>query len=239
MIDSLGDRIKRYELVTNHHLTPRSPVFVRVDGKTFHSYTRGMEKPFDARLTAAMIHATQQTARQMTGFKLAYAQSDEASFLITDFDTLESQGWFDYELNKIVSITASAFTANFNQAMADHPAARGLALFDARAFVVPESDMANVFLWRQKDWVRNSIQMLARAHFSHKELLGKKHAQIHEMLFSKGINWAHLDDHLKNGTYVTRDGSARGDVLPVYANVEALLQEQMRPSAEDETAAPE
>lgn len=233
MNDSLGDRIKRYEQVTDYHLTPRSPVFIRVDGKAFHSYTRQMDKPFDLRLTAAMVQATQQTAKQMTGFKLAYTQSDEASFLITDYDNLDSQGWFDYELNKIVSITASAFTAYFNQAMADHPAARGVALFDARAFVVPEADVANVFLWRQKDWARNSIQMLARAHFSHKALLGKKHAEIHEMLFTKGINWATLDDHLKNGTYVTRYGALRGDVLPSYPSVEALLQEQLRPPSED------
>jgi tRNA(His) guanylyltransferase len=234
MPDALGDRIKRYEHVTDYHLTPRSPVFIRVDGKSFHTYTRHLEKPFDLRLVGAMVHATQQTARQMTGFKLAYTQSDEASFLITDYDNLDSQGWFDYELSKIISVTASAFTAYFNQAMAETTVMSGPAMFDARAFVVPESDVANVFLWRQKDWARNSIQMLARAHFSHKELLGKKHAEIHEMLFTKGVNWAHLDDQLKNGTYVTRGGALRAEIQPSYPGVEALLMEQFQPPAEDE-----
>ena len=70
-----------------------------------------MEKPFDAKLIAAMVHATQQTAKQMSGFKLAYTQSDEATFLLIDYDGFDTQGWFDYELQKVVSITASTFTA--------------------------------------------------------------------------------------------------------------------------------
>ncbi len=225
MTDSLGDRIKRYEQVTNYRLTPRTPLFIRVDGKTFHTYTRNMEKPFDAKLIAAMVHATQQTAKQMSGFKLAYTQSDEATFLLIDYDGFDTQGWFDYELQKVVSITASTFTAYLNATMSE---GLNLAVFDARAFTVPESDMANVFLWRQKDWARNSIQMLARAHFSHKELMGKKHAEIHEMLHTKGVNWALLNDQLKNGTYVTRDGLIRSYVLPSYAEVESLLQEQLQ-----------
>src|SRR3954453_4065728 len=106
MTDALGDRIKRYEQATNYRLTPRSPVFLRVDGKCFHTYTRGMRKPFEPDLIAAMVYATQQAAKEMTGFKLAYTQSDEATFLITDYDSHESQGWFDYELQKLVSITA-------------------------------------------------------------------------------------------------------------------------------------
>lgn len=237
MKDSLGNRIKRYEAVSNYHLMPRSPLFLRVDGKSFHTYTRNMDRPFDRRLIGAMVMATQATAKEMMGFKLAYTQSDEATFLLTDYDTFETQGWFDYELQKLVSITASAFTARFNRAI---DAAAGpdhglpVALFDTRVFVVPEADMANVFLWRQQDWARNSLQMLARSHYSHKELDKKIHAAIHELLYVKGINWATLDDQLKNGTYVTRDGTARSDVLPVYAQIEALLLEQLEAREEAE-----
>jgi tRNA(His) guanylyltransferase len=202
--DSLGDRIKRYEATYAHTLTPRSCLVIRVDGKAFHTFTKGCEKPFDQPLIEAMVDATKFTASQMQGFKLAYTQSDEATFLLTDYDTYDTQGWFGYELNKVVSISASAFTAAFNQSYTLKPR-RTVAMFDSRAFIVPQDDAANVFLWRQQDWERNSLQMLARAHFSHKELHGKNHAAIHEMLHSVGVNWADLSNQLKNGTYVDRN----------------------------------
>src|SRR3954469_12276586 len=107
MGDDLGDRIKRYENAYRHRLTPRSSVMIRVDGRAFHTYTRGMTKPFDQRFMESMRTATAAVAAELAGFKLAYTQSDEANFLITDYDRLTTQGWFDYELNKIVSISAS------------------------------------------------------------------------------------------------------------------------------------
>lgn len=202
MKDSLGDRIKKYEQAYNQVMTPRSVVIVRVGGKAFHTFTRGCEKPFDQKLIDAMVSATQETASNIMGFKLAYTQSDEATFMFTDFDNLETQGWFGYELNKILSISASMFTAYFNKAYDSTEA-----LFDSRAFIVPRDDWQNVFVWRQRDWERNSIQMLARAHFSHKECEGKKIPDLYEMLHEKGVNWAKISDQLKNGTFVARDGS--------------------------------
>lgn len=205
MEDSLGSRIKRYEAATNYLLTPRSCVVLRVDGKAFHTWTRGMDRPFDESFIDGMVEAARSTASEMMGFKLAYVQSDEASFLITDFDRHETQGWFGYELNKVVSITASLFTAHFNRAVSNPR--KTPAVFDARAFVVPQDDAPNVFVWRCKDWHRNSVQMLGQSHFSHKELHGKKLADIHEMLHGIGVNWAELPSRLKNGTFITRDGS--------------------------------
>lgn len=204
-MQSLGDRIKRYESAYDTTLIPNSPVFIRVDGKAFHTFTRGMEKPFDHALMHSMILAGMRTAKEMQGFKLAYVQSDECTFCITDFDTHETDGWFGYRLNKLVSITASMFTLHFNYAISN--ITDELAFFDARAFVVPVEDAPNVFVWRQKDWERNSLQMLAQAHFSHSELNGKKKADMHEMLFEKGINWYDLSDLEKNGTFILRDGS--------------------------------
>jgi tRNA(His) guanylyltransferase len=201
-MDSLGDRIKGYEAVTAHKLLPGVPLFIRVDGRAFHTFTRGADKPFDEHLINAMGFATQETAKQMSGFKLAYTQSDEATFMLTDYDTYQTQGWFGYELSKVLSVTASTFTAYFNlyYQPEDSPAT-----FDARAFSVPLEDAPNVFIWRQKDWERNSLQMLARSVFSHKELHGKRRDDIHEMLHGKGINWAELDPRLKNGTFLGRD----------------------------------
>lgn len=199
---SIGDRIKRYEAVYSPKLVPRSCAVVRVDGRSFHTFTRGCDRPFDQNIIAAMLHATKRTADDMQGFKLAYTQSDEATFLLTDFDTYETQGWFGYEFNKVVSVSASLFTAHFNDAYRSDR----LATFDSRAFTVPTEDAPNVFIWRQRDWERNSVQMFARSHFSHKQLHEKNHSQIHEMLHEHGENWAHLPARLKNGTFVTLSG---------------------------------
>jgi tRNA(His) guanylyltransferase len=203
MTDSLGDRIKRYEAVNNPLLMNNCPVIIRVDGKSFHTWTRPFDRPFDERLMMAMVSAAKKTSLEMQGFKLAYVQSDEATFCITDLDSHASQAWFGNELNKIVSITASAFTAYFNQALSNPD--YGPAMFDARAFNVPLDDAPNVFVWRQKDWARNSLQMLARAHFSHSELNGKNHSDIHEMLYEKkGVNWAtECTGMEKNGSFLT------------------------------------
>lgn len=217
MTDTLGDRIKRYERVSNPKLLPRSPIFIRIDGKSFHTFTRGFEKPFSMTLVETMVKAAQATARQMSGFKLGYVQSDEATFMLTDTDTLTTQGWFDYELNKVVSISASAFTAHFNRIWDAQfstnvnddnyiPNQQPPAMFDSRAFNVPEDDAPNVFIWRQRDWQRNSLQMLTREYFSHKECEGKKMADMHEMLYTKNLNWAYLMPQLKEGTWILPDG---------------------------------
>lgn len=224
-MSTVGDRIKRYEKAYDLQLVPRSCLFIRVDGKSFHTFTRGCEKPFDYNLMDAMVTAAKFTAKQMSGFKLAYTQSDECTFMLTDFDTYQTQGWFNYELNKVVSISASAFTATFNKAYSSTDA-----MFDSRAFVVPLDDAPNVFVWRQRDWERNSIQMLARAHFSHKECEHKKVPELHEMLHTKGINWAELNDQAKNGTFMHSDGEpycykADYETLKEYFTKELTVEE--------------
>ena len=236
--DSLGDRVKRYESVSKPLLMRRTPLFIRVDGKAFHTFTRGCNKPFDQDLIDCMVYATEKTASEMQGFKLAYTQSDEATFMLWDFDTLETSAWFDYELNKIVSITASMFTAYFNELWtrrntlvyanttesATHmEKARRIAFFDARAFNVPEEDWPNVFIWRQRDWVRNSIQMVARSLYSQKQLEGKKTADLHELLYQKDVNWADLMPQHKNGTFVLWDGSKWHDFVG-YEDCKELIK---------------
>ena len=222
--DSLGDRIKRYERTQNPLLMTKVPLFIRIDGKAFHTWTRGCEKPFDQRLVNAMVNAAIYTAKEMQGFVLGYVQSDEATFMLSDYTSYESQGWFGYELNKIVSVSASLFTAYFNHEAEWRFAGegRGPAFFDSRAFSVPHSDAPNVFIWRQQDWVRNSVQMLARSVFSHKELLNKRIPEIHEMLHAQGVNWAMLPNQLKNGTFITPGGSTDFGKLSYDAITELL-----------------
>jgi len=233
--ESLGDRMKEYENVYRHKLVRRMPVIVRVDGRAFHTFTKGLEKPFDHGLMHAMVVASQALAKDMQGFKLAYIQSDEASFLLTDWDDLNTEAWFDNGLQKIVSISAASMSVHFNRCLQDTPIVSSRTpMFDARAFQVPLDEVANYFLWRAKDWARNSIQMIARAHFSHKQLHGKNTTQIHDMLHKVGVNWTtDYSDQAKNGTWLCKkwigidphkEIRSTSDVLPSFQDVNDLVQ---------------
>ena len=199
--NNIGDRIKKYEQVSKTILLPRSYIVLRVDGKAFHSFTKKMNKPFDDKLIESMVKAGERTAKQIMGFKLGYHQSDEFTFVLTDTDSFESQIYFDGEVQKLCSVVASMFGAYFNSEMGGTEA-----IFDCRAFNVPKEDVANVFIWRQRDWERNSVQMFTRSFYSHKECENKKISDMHEMLFKKAKNWTELSDVYKNGTFITRDG---------------------------------
>ena len=227
--DALGQRIKaNYEGPARHSLLRRTPVIVRLDGRAFHTFTRRLEKPFDARLHTAMCQAAICLGQDMQGCKLAYVQSDEASFLLTDYDTLETQPWFGYDQSKVESISASVMTGAFARKCQRYGIV-DRATFDSRAFNIPREEVANYFLWRAKDWYRNSVQMLARTHFSHNELHGKKIPALHEMLHSIGINWANLVGWHKNGTWINfalpeGDGQWQTSscVRPRYAEIASL-----------------
>jgi tRNA(His) guanylyltransferase len=199
MVNSeLGERMKRYEVTTQNILLQNSFAVLRVDGRAFHTFTKNMLKPFDYKLMECMVRAGEATAKEMSGFKLGYHQSDEFTFAISDTDSFESEFWFGGNIQKLCSITASLFTSNFNYEMGGTRA-----VFDCRVFNVPIDDIANVFFWRQQDWQRNSLQMLARSVFSQKQLNNKNTAEIHDMLYEKGINWAARLDNEKNGTFIT------------------------------------
>lgn len=216
---NLADRIKRYESVSHYGLTARTPVMIRVDGRAFHSFTKGMARPFDNCLMDAMTHAAFSVANDMQGFKAAYIQSDEATFCITDYDKLDTQGWFDYDLQKIVSISAALMTTHFSR----YIVSKKTSVFDSRAFNIPSSDVVNAFVWRARDWGRNSLQMYCRSHFSHKQLHGKCRADMHEMLHGIGRNWAtDLKPREKNGTFlrITEDGIISNSTIePTYADI--------------------
>lgn len=202
MLD-LGDRMKSYERVYDSTLTPNSCLFVRVDGKAFHSFTRHCVKPFDHDVIEAMVKAACDTAEQMQGFKGAYVQSDECTFMLTDFDSHNTEGWFGYRLNKIVSITAAYYTAYFNR---HYPVSDAGAppVFDARAFIVPRDDAANMFVWRQRDWHRNSLTMLAQAHFTPRRLHKVNAAGMRQLLADIDVSWDDLKPVEREGTFITR-----------------------------------
>jgi len=217
---NLTDRMRGYEAVTKQRLLRKCPVIVRVDGNCFHTWTLNLKRPFDMNLAVEMNSAAMNCAFNMQGFLAAYIQSDEISFLLSDLTHHESEPWFGYVTQKVASITAAMATAFFNTAGLGPPA-----WFDGRAFNVPREDVSNYFLWRMKDWERNSLQMFARAYFSHRELYGKKHADMHEMLHKIGRNWTiDVPPMFRNGRWVFSNGLCRTDILPTYPTIAEIIE---------------
>lgn len=211
--DSLGDRMKKYyEGIWKVYLPRRMPMIIRVDGKAFHTYTRGCEKPFDYRLMQLMDETAKHLCENIQGAKLAYVQSDEISILVHDYTTLHSEAWFDKELQKMCAISAAMasvyFSMNSWKLLKGTPFVQNKpdnikpALFDSRCFVLPENEVTNYFHWRQTDATRNSIQMQARALYSHKECDNKNQSDLQEMIHQKGQNWNDTPTGAKRGRCV-------------------------------------
>lgn len=159
---SLGDRIKQDFEDRTRYLLPRRSYFVlRIDGRSFSTYTKSCAKPFDRQLMADMNETAKYLCGEIQGAKMAFVQSDEISIVFTDFDTPETHLMFNGNIQKIVSVVASMAAAKFNQLRPTN----GLASFDARVFPVPlQVEVFNTLLWRQIDAMKNSVQMVAR-HF--------------------------------------------------------------------------
>lgn len=203
MHDSLGDRMKQYE--GENILMPLLPVIIRLDGKTFHSFTRGLAKPFDKRLREAMVLTTMELCKE-TSAHVGYTQSDEISLALYS-PTYQSHVYFNGNVNKIVSILAAKTTLIFNDLLKNllPEKVEAKPVFDCRCFNVPTlEEGANYFIWRELDAVRNSIQMAGHSVYSHRELMNKNCDEIQEMLFQKGINWNAYEDCFKRGTYIAR-----------------------------------
>jgi tRNA(His) guanylyltransferase len=223
MKDDLGRRLKQdYEDALRIHLPRRSYVVIRIDGKGFHKFTAGLERPYCRRLADALDAAARHLCQEMIGCRFAYGQSDEYSFLLTDFEREDAALWFDGNLQKIVSVSASLFTGAFNKAFESDK----VAAFDSRVMVISRrEEVARYFLWRQLDASANSLNMLASAHFSHKELLGKSTSEKHDMLHSTGLNWAHEPSDFKRGRVVRHSAGAwQTDLhIPIFNRDEAYL----------------
>ncbi len=204
---------ENYENRSRHYLLRRTPVIIRIDGKAFHTYTRHLTKPFDTGLINDMRQTTLYLCENIQGAKLGYTQSDEISILVTDYDNLKTDAWFDYNIQKMCSISASLATGIFNQLRNNQ---KSLAFFDARAFNVPREEVANYFLARQKDAVKNSISMLAQSLYPHKELDKKNQSDMQEMCFQKGHNWNDLDYSKKRGSTIIKvDGKCQHTETPL------------------------
>lgn len=215
MSDDLGDRMKLYEgMEAGRRLMPLLPAMARIDGRAFHSFTRGMERPFDARFSACMLATTAALVRD-TGACMGYTQSDEIT-LAWHSRTTQSQIWFDGRVAKMTSQLGAQTTLIFYRLVLERMPeyAERLPTFDARVWNVPNrAEGANVFLWREWDATKNSVSMAALAHYSHKALIGKNSPQKHDMLHAKGVNWNDYPALFKRGAYVQR----RTETIPFSA----------------------
>lgn len=202
---ALGDRMKRYERTYRHILPRRTYSLLRVDIRAAHSYLRGAEKPFDEAFMADMDAVAEALCAEITGAVFAYTQSDEISLLVTDFASEQTEPWFGGVTAKWLSISAALATAALNERRP------GRALFDARVFTLSDPvEVANYFLWRQRDAVRNSISMAAQAHFSHRRLHGVSTGGMQELLWAEaGVNWNDYPDGCKRGRVAVRQTGER------------------------------
>jgi tRNA(His) guanylyltransferase len=199
MNQGIGDRMKNnYEEIWKARLPLRLPTIIRLDGKSFHGFTRNMKKPFDEVFMGVMDFLASYLCDEIQTAQFAYIQSDEISILLHPYKRLTTEPWFGNEIQKMVSISAglasSWFTAKHGRT----------AIFDSRVFVLPESEVVNYFIWRQQDWTRNSISMVASTLYSHKELMNKNSDQKQEMIFAKGINWGKLPVNQRRGRAIVK-----------------------------------
>ena len=225
--DDLGKRMKTYyEDIPKTSLMRRTPVAIRIDGKAFHTFTRGFEKPFDTLLVNTMQQTTKKLCENIQNCVFGYTQSDEITLILVDYKDINTAAWFDYEVQKLCSISASMATLYFNKFFKQsveefdinsiikekevdnykllNSYKRALntgAMFDSRCFNIPKEEVCNLIYWRQLDATRNSIQMVGQANFSHKELQGLTCNKIQDKLITEtDINWNNYPTYLKRGT---------------------------------------
>ena len=260
--DALGTRMKTfYEQVPKTRLVRRMPVAIRLDGKAFHTFTRGFQKPFDEVLGNAMVRTMEYLCKNIQGCVFAYQQSDEITLLLIDYQTLDTCAWFDYEIQKMCSISASMATIAFNKYFFEEArdwynrqlpstlqceqnivkqwkvykiAAEKGAMFDARCFNIPKEEVTNLIYWRQLDATRNSIQMVGQANFSHNELQGKSCNMIQDMLHEqRGINWNDYPTRWKRGVAWTRHGGIDYDMPILKGENREYVETVIYPEVEE------
>lgn len=211
MNDSLGDRIKQYETVAQSKLIRRMPVIIRIDGKAFHTWVKNLDfdlslkdSPFSKIMHKLMTHTTNELVENVQNCIFGYTQSDEISLLLKDWTNLNTEQWFDAKIQKITSVSASMATVYFNEVSCVYEIP--FAMFDARVFNLPKEEVVNYFIWRQNDASRNSVQMLARFYYSHKEVQNKNNSELQDMLMlDKNINWNDIETWKKRGTCIYKE----------------------------------
>ena len=203
---ALDIRMKRYEHAFRQYLPRRTYTLMRLDGRAFHSYLKDAERPVDFPFMAAMDLVAIRLCEEIMGARFAYVQSDEISLLLTDFDTHQTEPWFGGNMNKLLSIPPSMASGYLSRL---RPEPAPIPQFDCRVWTMSDPvEVANYFVWRQRDAVRNSIQMVGQHYFTQAQLFGQSTDQIQEMLFAQhGVNWSQFPVGAKRGRLVFKDVS--------------------------------
>ena len=203
---NLGDWCKWLEKnFSPETMIPTLPVIIRLDGNNFHTWTKGLERPYDLKLTELMVETTKFLVKE-TNAVVGYTQSDEITLILYSFDR-KSSIYNDGKKQKILSKLTGKCVNFFNEKRKELlPKHNKIAVFDCRIYQTPTLHDACVqLLWRENDAIKNSIQMLGHSQYSEKQLFKLNTSEIQDkLMLEKGINWNDLETKLKRGTYVKR-----------------------------------
>jgi tRNA(His) 5'-end guanylyltransferase len=253
--DELSSRMRAYEDVPQLYLMRRVPVIIRTDIRSGSNLTKGFNKPFDDVFGKTMIRTMEHVAKEIQGCIFAYTESDEMSFVLSDYKKLNSAAWFDYNVEKVASLAASEATFAFNKYFAEgvdkykngigydedgnlnkeeydqyviyHRAVDKGVRFDGRCANYPKDEVANYIYWRQSDAMRNSVSMAARAQFPHSKCDNKNQEQLKEMLLSEcGIDWNDYATHYRHGVCWTRADGINYD-MPLIKGEDRKMVEDL------------
>ena len=251
---TLSDRMKTYyEGRSQTYLTRYTPVIIRLDGCHFHTFAKKFNKPFDKVFAKTMQDTTRYLCEKIQGVKFAYTESDEISLLLIDYNkedlSIQTEAWFDYRVQKIVSVSASLATVAFNKFFlknmyelntdstdtyrdnvfkAYEKAVEDGATFDSRAFNLPKEEVVNYFVWRQQDAIRNSKSALGQANYSQKVLNGLSSNQIIEKCKAElAIDWSDFEGEQKWGSIVTKV-QVEGERPKWWINTDPQLFSELR-----------
>ncbi len=220
---TIGDRCKEYEELTESKLIRKLPTFARLDGRSFHSFTKGMKRPFDEEFHFCVSETTRALVEEFQPL-IGYTQSDEITmFWAYEDDIAETTKMnFGGRVQKLTSVLAGFASSKFMQLVQQHFPAKAskIPCFDCRIWQVPtKGDALEVFLWREDDATKNSITMAAQSVYSHKELHGKNSSDKQEMLFQKGINWNDYPSHFKRGAFFKRENYTKEMTIEEYEKI--------------------
>ena len=209
--DALGDRMKMYEgNEAGRKFLPMLPIVARMDGRGFSRFTKGMDRPYDERMSRCMIETTRHLVEE-TDALCGYTQSDEIT-LVWYSDNMKSSTWFNGRISKMISSLAAETTLAFYERVLKHMPeyAKRRPRFDARVWQLPtKEEAANAFLWREWDATKNSVQMAGHHYYSHKQLHKMHTGNIKDMLMDIGVNWNEYPAFFKRGTFIQRQISEK------------------------------
>ena len=195
----VSDKVKQWESATERRMLSGVPVIARLDGRAFHTFTNGLDRPYDLGFQKAMVDTTIALFADSHPV-VAYTQSDEITLVWNDCK------YFDARIQKMSSVLASVATFAFNRSkMINIPQKMRIpAYFDCRVFQAPPGGPLECLLWRQDDAVKNSISAMAQSLYSHRELHGKHSGELQDLIVARGLNWNDTPEHFKRGVFVKR-----------------------------------